>query len=115
VEKLALNIATARGGIRRCIICHRLLREPATGRKPLYCGPEHRREAEYLRRIMKRRRLRAGQWGSYADVAKKTGASYAAGYRQTSDGFAAEAAEIEARLNPGMNAPAAVEKERHEC
>jgi hypothetical protein len=87
--------------MRCCLICHRLLREPATGRKPLYCGPEHRREAEYLRRTAKRRRFRADQWGRWADAAEKTGSAYAADYRRTADGFAAEAAKLEARLNPG--------------
>jgi hypothetical protein len=92
VEKLELTS--------RCLICHRLLRKPATGRRPLYCGPEHRREAEYLRRTVRRRRFRAEQWGRYADVDEKTGGAYAAGFRRTADGFAAEAVALEARLNP---------------
>jgi hypothetical protein len=103
VEKPELKIASgsknAGGGMRCCLICHRLLREPATGRKPLYCGPEHRREAEYLRRTVKRRRFRAELWG--ADVAEKTGATYAASFRLTAHEFAVEAAEMEARLAPG--------------
>jgi hypothetical protein len=62
-------------------------------------APEHRREAEYVRRTARRRRFRAEQWGRLADVDEKTGGAYAASFRRTADEFAAEATEMEAGLN----------------